>query len=88
MNDRSVAESWQREDYGAPTIAFTHVLHRIAITDEEFALTVYHPLQSISEEAVRIVKNDSLNQSGGFRQRNALHKADILHAIMPLLGTL
>ncbi len=88
MDDRAVAEPGQREDYGAPTIAFSHVLHRIAITDEEFALAVYHPLQGISEEAVWIVEHDSLNQSGGFRQRNALHKADILHAVVPLLGTL
>ena len=88
MNNRAVAEPGQREDYRAPTIALSHVLHRIAITDEEFALAVYHPLQSISEEAVRIVENDSLDQSGGFRQRDALHKADVLHAVVPLLGTL
>lgn len=88
VDDWSVAKFRQREDDCAPTIAFAHILHRIAIADEEFALTVYHPLQSIAEESVRIVENDGLNQSGRFCERNTLHEADIFHAIMPLLGTL
>ena len=85
MDDGPIAELWHWENYRSPAIAFAKILDGIAITYQTVVLTVYHPLQSITEEAIRVIEYDGLHQLWRSCKRDALHEADIFHSFILLL---
>ena len=88
VNHGSLAELGHGEDHGSPTVALAHVLNGVAIAYQSVVLGIYHPLQGIAEESVRVVEHNGLHELGLSCKRDALHKADILHALVALFGTL
>ena len=52
------------------------------------AFAVDSPLQGVAEEAFVIVEHDGLHQLGRGGEGDALHEADVLHAVVTLAGAL
>ena len=88
VHDGSVAEARHAEDHRAPAVALAHVLHRVAVADEEPLLAVYHPLQGVAVESVGVVEDNGLHEFGRFCEGDALHEADVLQSPVALLGAL